>query len=305
MIARSETGATGRHGGRRSKGGLVLTERDLAIFRDLHDNRFLTTRQLQRLHGARVRHRLTRLARARYVDRPAAQWVWRRREGGGSRPIVYALGHRGAKALAAAGLTRALARDWTERNRTLSAWSFLVPHELAVADIRVAFRRACAGVPGLLLLQADELTGGSGARGLEVPGRDRPLYPDWIFALALEGATRSEPCLFFVEVDRCTEPNVRHGSPERQSLARKYEGYLAFARARGQLDQFGVRNFRVLTVTTGGPAKVMNLAQAAFAVSGGRGAERFLATSAAALAEQDVLSVPWVNGAGQVSRLIV
>src|ERR1700750_2161701 len=83
--------------------GFVLTDRDRDILRELHRNRFMHTHQLQALFGARVRHRLTVLAKQRYIERPAAQWVWRHREGGGSNPLVYALGNRGAHVLVGLG----------------------------------------------------------------------------------------------------------------------------------------------------------------------------------------------------------
>ena len=80
---------------------LVLTARDLSILCDLHDRRFMNARQLQTLYGANVPERLRWLFRHGYVDRPKAQRIFRIREGGGSRPLIYALANRGAHAITA------------------------------------------------------------------------------------------------------------------------------------------------------------------------------------------------------------
>jgi hypothetical protein len=284
---------------------LVLTARDLAILCDLHDRRFMNARQLQTLHGANVPERLRFLFRHGYVDRPKAQRVFRLREGGGSHPLIYALANRGARAITARGLRDAARRDWSELNLGLSEFSTRIPHELAVADVYVSFRCACAS-RALDLVQGEELARGRYARALDAPGEGKPLYPDWIFALA---STRervgqgSEPSLFFVEADRGTMPNARFLSPHIEHLAGKYERYLAYARAKGSLGQFGIANFRVLTVTDGGEAKVRNVAGTAGDVCGGVGAGRFLATSFARLEAHDAFEAPWLDACGKEVRL--
>jgi hypothetical protein len=138
---------------------LVLTARDLAVLCDLHDRRFMNARQLQTLYGANVPERLRYLFRHGYVDRPKAQRVFRLRDGGGSRPLIYALANRGARAITELGLRNASRRDWSELNLGLSEFSTRIPHELAVADVYVAFRRACAS-RSLDLLQGEELARG-------------------------------------------------------------------------------------------------------------------------------------------------
>jgi hypothetical protein len=278
---------------------LVLTTRDLAILCDLHDRRFMNARQLQALYGANVPERLRYLFRHGYVDRPKAQRVFRLREGGGSRPLIYALANRGARAITELGLRDASRRDWSELNLGLSEFSTHIPHELAVADVHVSFRRACA-TRSLDLVQGEELARGRDARALDVPGEGKPLHPDWMFATARGDA---EPCLFFVEADRGTMPNARLASPHIEHLAGKYERYLAYARAKGSLGQFGIANFRVLTVTDGAEAKVRNVAGTARDVCGGVGAGRFLATSFAALEAHDALSAPWLDANGREVRL--
>src|SRR5215207_1281576 len=97
---------------------LVLTARDYAILCDLHDRRFMNTRQLQALYGANVDDRLKRLFLHGYIDRPKAQRVHRLREGGGSYPLVYALANPGARALAMHERRPSATKlDWSETNR--------------------------------------------------------------------------------------------------------------------------------------------------------------------------------------------
>ena len=165
----------------------------------------------------------------------------------------------------------------------------------------VSFRRGAAS-RSLDLASGEELARRHNARALEVPGEEKPLYPDWTFALVRSDIS-GEPCLFFVEADRSTMPNVRFRSPHLEHLAGKYERYLAYARAKRSLEQFGVANFRVLTVTDGGETKVHNVARAANEVCGGVGVGRFLATSFAALETHDAFTAPWLDASGREVRL--
>jgi hypothetical protein len=103
-----------------------------------------------------------------------------------------------------------------------------------------------------------------------VPGRRSRSIPTGR-SRSCGGTTASEPCLFFVEADRARCRTCAFRSPDIEHLAGKYERYLAYARAKKSLEQFGVANFRVLTVTDGGETKLRNVAQAARDVCGGVG----------------------------------
>jgi hypothetical protein len=177
---------------------LVLTTRDYAILCDLHDRRFMSARQLQALYGANLPERLRVLFLHGYIDRPKAQRAHRRREGGGSFPLIYALANLGARALALKGLRPdATRRDWNELNRELSELSAHIPHELGIADAYVAFRHGCAR-RGYDLLQGFELAPGKWGRALEVPGEEKLLYPDWIFDVVPRTTPQSDN-LFLLE----------------------------------------------------------------------------------------------------------
>ncbi len=118
-----------------------LTERDIALVRHVADHRFLRSTHLSKLcqaSHAKVCRRLTHLFHAGYLDRPRAQFD-HYREGGGSAPMVYALGNRGAQLLIERGVDVADV-DWARKNN-LAGRQFIL-HALAVADVRVALHRA-------------------------------------------------------------------------------------------------------------------------------------------------------------------
>ena len=200
----------------------ALTQRDLSILFNLYTNRFMTTRQLQTLYGERIFRRLKRLFEHGYIDRPKAQRIWRMCEGGGSNPGIYAIANRGVQTLVAFGLIEEDRRDFSERNRELATFSLMIPHELAVSDIHILFRRACDARPGLRLADTREIIRGRDARALSVPGRDKLLYPDLIPIVARESEPIARANLFFAEINLSTEPNERRSSEELQSLGRKY-----------------------------------------------------------------------------------
>lgn len=283
---------------------LVPTTRDLDILCDLHDRRFMNTRQFQALYGRNVDDRLKRLFLHGYIDRPTAQRVHRLREGGGSYSLIYALANRGAQALVVSGRRPdARKRDWNELNLELSTNSSRIPHELGIADAYVSFRRACAA-RALDLVQGFELAPGKRARALEVPGEGKLLYPDWIFAVARRDAT-GEGSLFFLEWHTGSEPNTRYRSPALEHLSGKYESYLAYARAKRSREQFGVTNFRVLTVTAGGETKMEHVVQSANGVCDGVGVGRFLVTTMAAFETADPFDAAWLDASGKEVRLRV
>ena len=141
------------------------------------------------------------------------------------------------------------------------------------------------------------------------------MFTDDTFAI---GRTGKEPALFFIEVDRDTEPNERHGYrtvegggddfdaldvSEAESFGRKFDGYFSYARAERQREQFGTKNFRVLTITTGGEKKVLNLAGAIQVATHGIEARRYLTTNFAALAAADPFAAPWLDASGSLVSL--
>ncbi len=296
--------------------GILLTARDLAMLHDLYSSRFMHANQFKALYGEKAGRRLLQLARHEYVLRSDAAWIWRLHRGGGSKPQVYELGHKGAVALAEARIIPwDAAKRWSEKNRRVKSTSMFLPHTLAVADVRTAFRVACL-CRGLPFISGELLTAGTSPRTLTIPGRASAMFTDDTFAIGRAG---KEPALFFVEVDRDTESNhTGRISAEgmdadgfdldtrtAESFGRKFgsEGYFAYARAERQIKQFGIKNFRVLTITTGGERKVLNLAATIGFATHGVEARRYLTTNFTALAVADPLAAPWVDATGSVITL--
>src|ERR1700692_2201969 len=78
-----------------------LTDRDMEILRQVGRHRFLRSTHISRLLCAphkKILERLGTLYHAGYLDRPRAQLEYHVR-GGGSAPLVHALGNAGARLL--------------------------------------------------------------------------------------------------------------------------------------------------------------------------------------------------------------
>lgn len=240
---------------------LRLTERDFGILRAVHRHRLLSSRHLASLAGGspqRVLRRLQSLFHHGYLDRPRAQLDWYTK---GSKPMVYALGRKGAKAIGGPG------SRWTAKNRQLGR-SFL-DHTLAVADALVNIELACKEAGGPKFVPEEELRaslpgdvrpGGHPFRmrvSFRYRGRRETLgvIPDAVFALRYaDRPPGQEAAYFFLEVDRGTMPVARKNLL-RTSLARKYLAYHAAWKQGLHARLFGFPNFRVLMVTRTEPRR--------------------------------------------------
>jgi len=237
-----------------------LTERDITMVRLVARHRFLRSTHISELCQAphkKVCARLTSLFHDGYLDRPRAQFD-HYREGGGSSPIVYALGNRGAQLLIERDGPEIADVDWARKN-DLAGRQF-IQHTLAVADVRVALHRAVRERPGFQLLEPEQLLETAPP---ETQRRDRPwawrakihhndatielgVAPDYAFAIQYpDGRFRA----FLVECDRGTMP-VNRSNLTQTSLKRKFLAYTAAKRANLHQRHFGWKAFRVLVITT-------------------------------------------------------
>ena len=276
---------------------LPYTKRHIDILSDLEENRFIHTGQFQRLYGVkRIFRDLQFLTDQGLIEQPKAQWVWRRLEGGGSRPRIHSLANPGASVLRKLKLSKRK-RDWAELNRNLSeAWFILnIAHELGIVDAENSFRLGAAARPDHTLSAAETVA-------ISIPGRERSIFPDKILIAGREG---SMPVVLPLEIDRSTEPNARRAQPNLSYLAEKFAAYHVYAYAGMPLLEFGTPRFRVLTAIDGGEAKMRNVARTAFETSGGTAPDRFLVTSLSALREGDPFEIPWMNAAEELVRLEV
>jgi len=233
-----------------------LTERDLEILRAVYRHRLLSSGHLVSLAGGspqRVLRRLQSLFHHGYLDRPRAQLDWYSE---GSKPLVYALGRKGAKAIGRAG------GRWTQKNRELGR-GFL-HHTLAVADALVSIELACRETGGPKFVPEEDLRASLPATAhpdgnpfrmrvsFRYRGRRETLgiIPDGVFALRYsDRSSGRETDYFFLEADRGTMPVTRKNLL-RTSLARKYLAYHAAWKQGLHARLFGLPNFRVLIVTT-------------------------------------------------------
>ena len=288
-----------------------LTERDVEIIMYVYRHRLLDTPAILALLGSgsaqQIKRRLQLLYHGRYLDRPRAQLneVFRHP---GSVPMVYALGNRGADVVASElGLPRRQI-DWTAKNRSVRSTFFR--HTLLVSSIMVAFEVSCRKRGAVRLIDFDELLESKAPEATRAHKRSgtwfvylpnlgrRSITPDNIFGLHFldrpEGANKT---FFFLEADRGTMPVVRRSATE-SSIYRKLVLYHKTFRDEVHTKRFGIKSFRVLTVTESPKrARVNSMIKAAQRLDGLQ--ELFLFTSTESLIGGDALSATWTNGRGE------
>ena len=292
---------------------IVLMPRDIELLRAVRRHRLLRSNHLVALaEGSRqaVLRRLQLLFHHGYLDRPIVQLDWYAR---GSEPLVYALGKRGAEALADRGELRRGHVRWDTKNGSLSR--VFLHHRLAVADAIVGFEVPCHRNKQAQFIRPEDVlaTAPLSTRRLMVPfrwqvdfrseGRRQRLglQPDGVFGLRFKGKAVSN-AYFFLEADRGTMPVLRRDLAQT-SFARKLLAYRETWRQGVHRKHFGIPSFRVLTVTASS-ARLAHLVAACRSVAAG-GPGLFLFATASQLAGANVLTAPWVDGRGQASTLFV
>jgi DNA-binding Lrp family transcriptional regulator len=290
---------------------IKLTPRDFAILRAVRRHRLLRSTHLVALLDASPQTTLRRLQllfHHGYLDRPAAQLDWYAH---GSEPLVYALGNRGAAVLAAEG-ERGGALRWA-KDRNVSR-QFL-RHTLAVAEVIVAFEVACRDTEGVEFIRPEEILAAApdATRRRRLPFRWQVevqeggklhrlgVEPDRVFGLSFAGAPEHQRRAYFVlEADRGTMPVARKGL-DQTSFRRKLLGYRETWRQGLHRTHLGIPNFRVLTVTTS-TERVGHFVAACETLAGA--GRLFLFADLDAIGRGDILSREWVNGRGELTRLL-
>jgi len=292
---------------------MILTPRDLAILRAVHRHRLLRSTHLVALTGGSRQATLRRLQllfHHRYLDRPPMQLDWYTH---GSEPFVYALGSRGAEALAAEGELKPGALRPETKNRDLSR--LFLRHALAVAEVMVAFEVACRSREGVTFIQPEEVLAAApeATRRLRLPFRWQVevsegeklhrlgVEPDRVFGLSFAGEPQHrQRAYFFLEPDRGTMPVTRKGLAQT-SFRRKLLGYRETWRRGLHRSHLGIPNFRILTVTTT-EERLRHLVAACQSLRGG-GSRLFLFADQGALGRSNILSHEWMNGRGELLSL--
>lgn len=287
---------------------LRLTADDIAVLQHVAKHRFLRSTHLVPLLARspkKLVERLGLLYHAGFLDRPRAQLDYYATVG--SAPMVYALGNRGAAALAEIHGSTAPKVDWTDKNRT--ARRPFIEHTLLIADVMVAVELAVRTRPDLRLMEASEILALAPeatrrskspwrlTTRLPVAGltREIGLIPDKVFGLDFTAERKRS--YFFLEADRATMP-VHRAALDQTSFARKLLTYWQVHRAAEHTRQFGIGNFRVLTVTSS-RERVASMVTALRQVSGGMASYMFLfAARADLMAATDILDMEWITGKG-------
>ncbi len=290
-----------------------ITARDVEIIRQVARHRFLRSTHLFQLIGGspqKINERLGPLYHAGFLDRPRSQLEYHVR-GGGSAPLVYALGKRGAQLLKVQdGLDNADV-DWARKNHKTGREFIL--HTLAVADLRVALTVACRERQGYSVQEPDELLA---AAPVETQRARSPwswrakvqhkgaiceigLLPDYVFALILPDGRRRP---FVVEIDRGTMP-VERTTLDQSSMLRKFLAYEGGRKQGLHTSRFGWQNFRVLVVTAS-PERAETMRTVIGRTAELKSSPLFLFADHAAMMESDVLDHAWLSTTGKPQALI-
>lgn len=235
---------------------IVLAERDLAILRDVAEQRLLTAELVAWRHfpgaGATpvearatvswaVQRRLRLLWQAGYLQR-----VFRPvRLGEGQAAIVYTLDDLGAVALARHDGVDRDRFPVSRRHQTVEA--LFIEHTLNVARVWAALATACERTSNLRLVDW------RGERALKRAGlaervrvrraqaeKEVLMMPDGTCCLVLDNRHRAR---YFLELDLGTAPNA--------ALAEKIRGYAAYLRTAHYAETYGEANCFVLWVAAG------------------------------------------------------
>ncbi|MBM3836264.1 MAG: hypothetical protein FJ403_24020 [Verrucomicrobia bacterium] len=283
---------------------IQLTERDREIIRTVHRHRFLRSTHVTALIGGsptQLLRRLQRLFHHGYLERPRAQIDYFHR--GGSQPMVYGLGSKGAALLRQESGSARRDLNWSLKNRGIDR--LFLEHALLISDVMVGFELACRKFGRVRLLTCDQLPLPDELRNHREPFRWQVtlsnrhklgLIPDQVFALEFAdrppGRNRA---FFFLEADRATMPVVRQNLSQT-SFFRKLLAYEATWTQGLHRSQFGFHRFRVITVTSS-RQRVESMVAACQNLERGHGL--FLFADRHSLAQTDPLAYDWKVGRPQ------
>lgn len=235
--------------------GMQLTPRDAEIIRQIARFRFLRSDQILRLvEGARTQilRRLQALYHHGWLDRPRCQIDFYHR--GGSRPIAYGLGSKGAAYMRRVHDLSFSRMVWARGGKAIGR--LFLEHTLMVAEIVIAIESTCQDQPELVrFISSDDLRPSLKHRepfhwSANVGGRRIGLVPDAVFALEFPYASSpSGRIVCCIEADRGSMP-VSRRSQYLSCLARKFRAYAALWKAGNFSKRFNTKRLLVLTVTS-------------------------------------------------------
>ena len=296
------------------------TERDIEILKQVNRHRFLTSEHITALvEGSKqpIIRRLHLLYHSGYLDRPKEQI---KPSFYGSKPIVYALGNKGADLLSEILNQPRLKVDWTTKNK--QATNAFLEHTLMVANFMVCLDLACRQVQGARIIWPEEILkrmprkqnkkGSPFSWAVdvkrEVAGRTREfkigILPDLVFGLHF--TQDGTAAYFFLEADRSTMPIIRAGFA-KSSFLKKLVAYWHSKQAGFMEEIFGFKAPRVLTLTVS-QERIKNMIAANKEVDPrGKGMRMFYFSEASAFSLEEpakVFKKVWQNGREELSSLI-
>ena len=124
------------------------------------------------------------------------------------------------------------------------------------------------------------------------------VVPDGLFGLTFPDETAA---YFLLELDRGTIP-ISRSRDDHRSIRRKLKTYHDGWRAQRHVEQFGIKQMRVLTVTSS-KQRVLNIVGAVRSITEDRGSNFFLFVDRESLAAGDPLSAEWTTGKREAVRL--
>lgn len=293
--------------------GFHLTPRDLDLIRAVAAHRFLRSTHLIALAGGspqKILRRLHLLYHHGYLDRPRMQLNFYER---GSEPMVYALGNHGADLLGKEDVVPRGKLNWSAKNRSLTR-AFL-RHTLLIADFMVGLEVGCRALGRVRVITSEEVLRQSTEEtqkqkhpwrwNVRIRGEGEPIdlgvIPDQVFGLRFEDEPEGRNrAFFFLEADRGSMPIARRGLRET-SVYRKLLAYQETWRQGLHTAYFGMKHFRLLTVTTT-PTRVRHLLAASASLPGG-GSPLLLFADQKSLQSGNPLTHLWINGLGEPARL--
>ncbi len=216
---------------------MKITERDIGIVRTVGRFRFATAKQVALMIDANLqttRIRMYLLWQNRLLDRVDLPLF----VGEGSPPAIYVAGSHGRRLIAEQlGIEPSrISRVDTGRN-----YYFLLHHTLRRNDFRAALYAACRERNDLefMFWKQDRKVGDAISIRNGRNGHIRvPLVPDGFLCIR---TTKGTTCAY-VEIDR--------GTIGHKKFLQKQRGYYEWWKQGRYVEKYGIRNFRVLTVTT-------------------------------------------------------
>jgi len=217
----------------RHPSSLCLTERDFSILQALHDYRYLTADQLQRLFFPsrhRAYERLAQLLTHQLLDR-VFQGVYIDKM---NQARLYILDRRGVEVLQTRS-TRPL--RWRKSDKRVSP--MFLKHNVAMNDVRIAATLASMHIHGQQCSWRTDYELHQAYDRVQISTQDKPLavIPDGYWQLQ----TANRTAHFFFEMDM--------GTMSIKRFQQKIRAYIAYSNSANLRQRFGTKSFRVLTVT--------------------------------------------------------